>query len=94
MTRFLGKTITHLVEVLKQVDNAALGLALRQTSRGRVKTSTLERSELRNGSDGGAADVEGSRGPDNTGSGSSEGANNGGAEHGGNFEFSARVKTM
>lgn len=94
MTILLGKTITHLVEVLKQVNNAALGLGLGETSRSRVETSTLERSELRNGSDGGAADVEGSRGPDDTGGGSSERANNGGAEHDGTFELSARIKTM
>ena len=86
--------MTHLVEVLEQVDNAALGLVLGKTGRGGVETSTLEGSELRNGSNGGAADVEGSRGLDDTGGGSPEGANNGGAEHCGNIRLSAKAKKM
>lgn len=76
--------MTHLVEVLEQVDYPALGLSLAQTSRGRVEADTLSKagSELRDlGSNGGAADVEGSRGLDDTGGGSLQGTNNGGAEH-------------
>jgi hypothetical protein len=38
--------------------------------------------------------VEGSRGLDDTGGGSPEGASNGGAEHGGNIELSAKAKKM
>lgn len=76
--------MTHLVEVLEQVDYPALGLSLAQTSGGRVEADTLSEagSELRDlGSNGGAADVEGSRGLDDTGGGSLQGTNNGGAEH-------------
>lgn len=81
---FRGNNMTHLVEVLEQIDYPALGLALAKTGRGGVETDTLSeaRSELRDlGSNGGAADVEGSRGPDDTGGGSLQGTNNGGAEH-------------
>lgn len=87
--------MTHLVEVLEQVDYPALGLALGETSRGGVETSTLEdgRSELRN-SDGGAANLEGSRGLDGTGGGGPERANNGGAEHGGKIRKSARARNL
>lgn len=76
--------MTHLVEVLEQVDYPTLGLALAKTGRGRVEADTLSEagSELGDlGSNGGAADVEGSRSPDDTGGGSLQGTNNGGAEH-------------
>lgn len=86
--------MTHLVEVLKEVDNATLSLVLGETGRGRVETGTLEGSELRNGSNGGAADVEGSRGLDDTGGGGPEGADNGGAEHCGSRKLSAKAKEM
>jgi hypothetical protein len=87
--------MTHLVEVLEQVDYPALGLVLGETGRGRVETSTLEdgRSELRN-SDGRAADLEGSRGLDGTGGGGSERADNGGAEHGGKIRKSAKANVL
>jgi hypothetical protein len=54
--------MTHLVEVLEQVDYPTLGLSLAQTSRGGIEADTLSEagSELRDlGSNGGAADVEG-----------------------------------
>lgn len=79
-----GNNMTHLVEVLEQVDYPALSLRLAETGRGRVEADTLSEagSELRKlGSNGGAADVEGSRGLDDTGGGSLQGTNNGGAEH-------------
>lgn len=78
--------MTHLVEVLEQVDYAALGLSLAETGRGGVEADTLSEagSELRNlDSNGGAADVEGSGSLDDTGGGRPQGADNGGAEHDG-----------
>lgn len=78
--------LTYFVEVLEQVDYAALNLGLVQASGGRVAADTLgdkAGSELRSAqSDGGAADVEGSRGLDSgTGDGGPQGADNGGTEH-------------
>lgn len=95
MASFPGENnMTHLVEVLEEVDNATLSLVLGEAGRGRVETSTLEGSELGNGSNGGAADVEGSRGLDDTRGGGPEGADNGGAEHCGSVELSAKAKEM
>jgi hypothetical protein len=85
-----GKTrpdniLTHLVEVLKQVDYPTLNLGLVQAGRRGVGSDGLRDeagSELRNASrDGRAADLEGSRSLDGTGGGSPQGADNGGAEH-------------
>lgn len=79
--------LTHLVEVFQQVDYPALDLVLGQTGRRGVESDRLRDetgSELRHtSSDGGAADLEGSRGLDSdTGGGGPQGAHNGGAEHG------------
>lgn len=80
------RILTHLVEVLQQVDYPALNLALVQTGGRGVSADRLRDeagSELRDtSSDGRAADLEGSRGLDgDTGGGGSQGADNGGAEH-------------
>lgn len=78
--------LTHLVEVLEEIDYPALDLVLRQTGRRGVKSDGLRDeagSELRHaGGDGGAANMEGSRGLNSsTGDGGPQGADNGGAEH-------------
>jgi hypothetical protein len=76
--------LTHLVEVLQQVDYPALNLILGQTSGGRVEADALgDKAGSELSSNGGAADLEGSRGLDKgTGGGGPQGADNGGAEHG------------
>lgn len=75
--------MTHLVEVLEQVDYPTLNLGLVQAGGSGVEASTLSDeagSELR-AHDGGAADLEGSRGPDDTGGRGSQGADDGRTEH-------------
>lgn len=78
--------LTHLVEVLQQVDYPALNLVLGQTGRRGVESDRLRdeaRGELRHtSSNGRGADLEGSRGlHSGTGGGGPQGAGNGGAEH-------------
>lgn len=84
--------MTHLVEVLEQVDYPALDLGLVQAGGSGVETSTLDGEdggELRAHSNGGAADVEGSRGLDDTGGRGPQGADDGGTEHCGKDLLSA-----
>lgn len=81
-----GYSLTHLVEILQQVDYPSLNFILGQTGGCRVRANSLgnkARSELRCAdSNGGAADLEGSRSLNGgTGGGGPEGADNGGAEH-------------
>lgn len=77
--------LTDLVEVLQQVDYPTLDLILGQTTGGRVAADGLrDKAGSETSSNGGAADLEGSRGLDGgTGGGGPQGADNGGAEHDG-----------
>lgn len=80
---------TNLVEVLQEVDYPALHLALLETGGSGIEPDSLEgggRGELRGTRNGRAAELEGSRGPGDTRHGGSQGANDGGAEHGGRME--------
>lgn len=76
--------LTHLVEVLKQVDYPALDLILGQTGGSRVEADALgDKAGSELSSNGGAANLEGGRGLDSgTGDGGPQRADNGGAEHG------------
>lgn len=61
--------LTHLVEVLQEVDYPALNLVLAQAGRGGVETNSLEgksRSELSRASHRRAANLESSLGLDGT----------------------------
>lgn len=82
---------THLVEVLQEVDYATLNFLLLKTGSGGIETRRLEGeggSDLRRTGNGRAADLEGGRGPDGTGHGSSQRADNGGTEH---FEWRSEI---
>lgn len=81
-----ARILTHLVEVLQQVDYPALNLALVQAGGSGVSADGLRDkagSELGDtSSDGRAADLEGSRSLNgDTGGGSPQRTDNGGAEH-------------
>lgn len=76
---------THLVEVLQEVHYATLNLLLLKTGSGGIETNRLageSGSDLRGADNGRAADLEGSRGLDDTRHGGGpQRPDNSGAEH-------------